>query len=59
MKKNAASARYEGILLIPARDADFCQELLEMGAISRPKSTGAPNRGEKYGKTRQHYFAQL
>lgn len=30
MKKNATSARYEGILLIPARDADFCQELLDM-----------------------------
>lgn len=30
-----------------------------MGAISRPKSTVAPHRGEKYGKTRQHYFAQL
>ncbi len=30
MKKNATSARYEGILLIPAMDADFCQELLDM-----------------------------
>lgn len=30
MKKNSSSVRYEGILLIPARDADFCQELLDM-----------------------------
>lgn len=35
MKKNAKSARYEGILLIPARDADFCQELLDMPCDER------------------------